>query len=84
MGAMRRWMVVLLVLGLGIGGCGDAEEEKSDSGLANPASVYCVEQGGTVEIRTDEAGNQAGVCVFDTGRECDEWAFYRGECSPEG
>lgn len=85
MGARRRWMVVVLVvLGVAMGGCGGTEEEQPDSGLANPASVYCVEQGGTVEIRTDEAGNQAGVCVFDSGGECDEWAFYRGECSPQG
>lgn len=52
--------------------------------LANPASVYCEEQGGTLEIRTAEAGGQAGYCVFDDGSECDEWAFFRGECTPGG
>ncbi|NIN66658.1 MAG: DUF333 domain-containing protein [Anaerolineae bacterium] len=49
--------------------------------LPNPASVYCEEQGGTVEIRDSEAG-QYGVCVFDDGSECDEWAFFNGECQP--
>lgn len=48
--------------------------------LANPASVYCEEQGGTLDIRSDEQGNQNGVCVFDDGTECEEWAYYRGEC----
>lgn len=84
MQATRFWIVVFLLLGLVIAGCGDGEEDESDTGLASPASVYCVEQGGTVEIRTDEAGNQAGYCVFADGSECDEWAFYRGECSPGG
>jgi len=50
--------------------------------MPNPASVYCEEQGGTVEIRTDADGGQMGVCVFADGSECDEWAFFRGECSP--
>ena len=53
-------------------------------GLPNPASVYCQEQGGKSEIRTDAAGNQYGVCIFADGSECDEWAFFRGECAPGG
>jgi len=47
--------------------------------LANPASVYCEEQGGELEIRDFESG-QVGFCRFDDGSECEEWAFYRGEC----
>jgi len=50
--------------------------------IANPAAVYCVEQGYKNEIRTDAEGNQYGVCIMDDGTECDEWAFYRGECGP--
>jgi len=53
-------------------------------GMANPASVHCTELGYALEIRSDEAGNQYGVCVFPNGSECDEWAFYRGECGPDG
>ena len=51
-------------------------------GLANPASVYCTEQGGSLEIHTDEAGGQNGICLFDDGSECEEWAYFRGECAP--
>lgn len=51
------------------------------AGLANPASVYCEEQGGKLEIRADEkTKSQYGVCIFSGGKECEEWAFYRGEC----
>ena len=50
--------------------------------MANPASVYCQEQGYTLEMRTDASGGQYGVCIFPDGSECDEWAYYRGECSP--
>jgi hypothetical protein len=37
-----------------------------------------------VDIRTDEAGGQFGICVFADGSECEEWAFFRGECAPAG
>ena len=53
-----------------------------EAGIANPASVYCEEQGGRLEIRTDADGGQVGICVFDDGSECEEWAFFRGECAP--
>lgn len=46
--------------------------------LPNPASVYCEDKGYTLEMRTDEAG-QYGVCIYN-GEECEEWAYYRGEC----
>lgn len=45
--------------------------------LANPASVYCVEQGGQLEIRKDADGNELGVCILPDGQECEEWAYYR-------
>jgi hypothetical protein len=52
------------------------------SQIANPASAYCEEKGGKVDIRTAEDGSQGGVCVFPDGSECEEWAYYRGECTP--
>jgi putative hemolysin len=72
-----------LVVSLGaliLGACCPSPSE--DAGLSNPASVYCEEQGYILEMRTDEDGGTYGVCVFPDGAECDEWAFYRGECGP--
>ena len=56
-------------------------EEAPEVGMANPASEYCVEQGGTLEIRQGEGG-ETGYCVFADGSECEEWAYFRGECTP--
>ncbi|MGE5462055.1 MAG: DUF333 domain-containing protein [Syntrophothermus sp.] len=50
--------------------------------MPNPASVYCEQQGNRLEIRTAADGSQAGICIFPDGSECDEWAYYRGECEP--
>jgi putative hemolysin len=51
--------------------------------LPNPASVYCQKLGYKLEIRTNPDGSQYGVCIFPDGTECEEWAFFRGECKPE-
>jgi putative hemolysin len=53
-----------------------------EAGIANPASVYCEQNDGKLELRQEAAGGVAGVCVFPDGSECDEWAYFRGECKP--
>lgn len=62
-------------------GCGDGdgtEPDVTEPGLANPASEFCVEQGGEVEI-VDEGGGQVGYCLLPDGRRIEEWEFYRAE-----
>lgn len=49
--------------------------------MTNPASVYCKEHDGQSVIRTASDGSQSGVCVFENGNECDEWLFFKGECT---
>ncbi len=59
--------------------------DSSDAGpvdMANPAAVFCEDEGYNYEIRTADDGSQSGVCIFDDGSECDGWAFFGGECSP--
>ena len=51
-------------------------------GMANPASVFCVQNGGKSEIRKDPKGGEIGYCVFTDKSECEEWSFQRGECKP--
>ena len=46
-------------------------------GMANPASEYCISQGGTSEIRKDNDGAEFGVCKLANGEEREEWNFYR-------
>jgi putative hemolysin len=54
----------------------------SQPDMPNPASAYCEQQGYRVEIRTAADGSQTGYCIFPDGSECDEWAYFRGECGP--
>jgi len=78
---MKRAVATALAVVLMISGCGDDDDDEQ-TGIPNPASVYCEEQGGTVDIRTDEEGGQVGYCVFADGTEVEEWAYYRGEAQP--
>ena len=39
-------------------------------------------KGGKLEIRKGKKG-EYGVCKFPNGKECEEWALFRGKCSPE-
>jgi putative hemolysin len=75
----------LLLTALGLVGCTAAPTPApsgEEAGLPNPASVYCEEQGGKLEIITAEDGSQSGLCIFSDGSQCDEWAYFRNECQP--
>ncbi len=58
--------------------------DSGSASLPNPASAYCTAQGGNLEIRSDADGAQYGVCIFADDSECEEWAYFRGECAPGG
>ncbi|WP_425066334.1 DUF333 domain-containing protein [Reyranella sp.] len=51
---------------------------------ANPASVNCTQQGGTLTIERRPDGGEFGVCVFTDNYQCEEWALLRGECPKTG
>lgn len=48
--------------------------------LGNPASQKCTEDGGEVKIVNAVQG-QRGLCLFPDGSVCEEWAYFRGNCS---
>ena len=64
------------------GDCQPGDSFEAQAGMPNPASVFCEENDGTLELREDGSGGQIGVCLFEDGTECEEWAFYREECQP--
>ena len=92
-----KWLLTLTIVPIVLASCtapqaqptstpSEAEEVVStgtpQANMPNPASVFCLEQGFQSEIRTAADGSQYGVCLFPDGSECDEWAYYRGECRP--
>ena len=69
-----RYFLLLIVLPL-LAGC--AGGPAPSAGMANPASVHCVEQGGRLEIRREATGGEAGYCHLPDGRVVEEWALLR-------
>jgi len=78
---MKRILIVTLVLAVLIIAALSPAATGSAPQLPNPASKFCADEGFKVEIRT-EAGGEVGYCLFPDGSECEEWAFFRGECAP--
>ena len=79
---MKKIIFIILILIFIVGCSEQMKESNEEQQLANPASVYCEEQGGTLRMEENEAG-QYGVCTLPDGTECEEWAYYRGECPEE-
>ena len=94
---MKKAFFLLLLVSLALVGClnqttptnqnqaasPNRADDENQAGLANPASVYCQNQGGRLEIRTAADGGQIGICIFADGSECEEWSYYRAECQPQ-
>jgi putative hemolysin len=78
---MYTFALLVLLSTFILGACGSAAATPT-AGMPNPASVFCEQNGGTLEIITAADGSQSGLCRFPDGSACDEWAYYRGECAP--
>ena len=70
------WLVAMLsVVALTLAGCNKSETpvEENNAEIANPASVYCEDNGGTLNL-------EDGTCTLTDGTVCDEWDFDNGAC----
>lgn len=59
------------------------DELAKDTALSNPATVYCLSQGGKFSMRKALDGSTEGYCELQNNIQCEEWAYYRGDC-PSG
>lgn len=84
-------MIKILWAGLLLGGlsaCAASQHNDSEPpklGMANPASVFCANQGGKLELK-NEANGQVGYCHLPDGQIIEEWALFRAnqsECVAE-
>ncbi|WP_336930537.1 I78 family peptidase inhibitor [Acinetobacter tandoii] len=84
---MKKNMMFGLIMVI-LSGCSTVQKTetgKTNIGMANPASTFCVEQDGKLEIRK-EANGEVGYCDLPNGKIIEEWQFFResqAKCVPE-
>ena len=75
---MKRFFPLMAALGLAAcAGSHTTSAQAPAIGTPNPASAYCVQQGGKSEIRKNQDCSEYGVCILPDGKEVEEWAYYR-------
>lgn len=57
-------------------------KEELQANMPNPASKYCEENGGALELVTNKDGSQFSMCKFEN-YSCEEWAYFKKECTIE-
>ena len=75
---MKTFPLAILILALAA--CGTQPETPAKTGtaqMANPASVYCGQLGGKLEIVKGPDGGEAGYCTLPSGERIEEWALFR-------
>lgn len=76
----KTFLMIILLIGAMILTACTKESPPSQVQIANPASKFCIANGGTLDIRTNDDGSQTGYCKI-AGKECEEWSLMRGECT---
>lgn len=57
-------------------------ELKPRIGSPNPASKYCIDQGGQLSIKKQADGGESGLCTLPNGQVIDDWEFFRKSMNP--
>lgn len=78
-------LLFIVIVSFLFGGCDNPnnrlpKNNSEETQIANPASVYCIENNGTPQTIISEDGSQSENCILETGEICDSWKYFRGEC----
>lgn len=60
-----------------LSGCATTDNSFKKAPIANPASIFCEHQGGSLEPKKDAEGNEYELCHFAGGQVIEAWEFYR-------
>lgn len=75
---MKKAMIAASVLLAA--GCTSPQKQEQPIGMANPASVHCIKQGGELNI-VKESGGEVGYCTLPSGERIEEWSLFRRDGS---
>lgn len=74
---MKKFALIgMMIAGTALSACSHTPTPKN-IGMPNPASQYCLEQGGKLNIVKDAQGGEVGMCALPNGTTVEEWSFFR-------
>lgn len=83
---MNRAFTILTMIGVvSLAGCAsepDEYEVKEYTSMANPAAVYCVQQGGELDT-VSENEKRVTYCVLSAEERVEQWEYYRNSQNKE-
>ena len=68
--------VIFVFTALLVAGCSSQTKQNPPPGLANPASINCIQLGGRLDI-VKTGGGEVGYCNLRSGERIEEWELYR-------
>ena len=74
--------ILSLAMALTLSACAVAPPSAPSGGVArtaNPASMNCLQNRGTLETVQTPQGEQT-YCLLPGGKRCEEWDMFRGNC----
>lgn len=83
---MNKYPLLSAIVGsLVLTGCANEPDEydvKEYSSVANPAAVYCVQQGGELDT-VSENNQRITYCALPDGSRVEQWQLYRSARQPD-
>ena len=78
---MKKSLILSAAAAVTLVACSAADnpnrQEGQPVGMANPASEFCVKQGGKLEPKKDAHGNEYALCHLPDGTVMEEWEYFR-------
>ena len=74
---MKHLALLLSTAALAACSADKAGQESPAVGMANPASGFCVKQGGKLEMKKDKDSCEYALCHLPDGSAVEEWAYFR-------
>ena len=75
---MIKPVILSLAAATALAACSASEKQESPKiGMSNPASEFCVKQGGKLEMKKDKDGGEYALCHLPDGSVVEEWEYFR-------
>lgn len=74
---MKHLALLLSTAALAACSADKAGQESPAVGTANPASEFCIKQGGKLEMKKDKDGGEYALCHLPDGSAVEEWEYFR-------